>query len=99
VCRFSFRGGFHLPGSFGANQMGSYDLDRVCHRCGELIHSAREVCRERSLHLGKVYIDLVALQDDSLCEPGSSIGESYNRHSNDSAAPSKLNSIVAALAE
>src|SRR6266581_5552870 len=49
----------------------------VCHRCGELIHSARDVCRERSLHLRKVYIDLVALQDDSLCEPGSSIGESY----------------------
>src|SRR6266480_2685800 len=49
----------------------------VCHRGGELNHSARDVCRERSLHLRKVYFDLVAVQDDSLREPGSSIGESH----------------------
>lgn len=49
----------------------------VCHRGGHFIHSAREVGRERRLHLGKVQFSLLALQGNSLCEPGSSIGESF----------------------
>jgi hypothetical protein len=49
----------------------------VGHRRSELIHSVREVCRERSLHLQKVNIGLFTIQDNSLREPGSPIGESY----------------------
>jgi len=49
----------------------------VCHRLGELIHSDKEVCRERSFHMRKVLIGPLTLQDNSLGEPGSSIGESH----------------------
>jgi hypothetical protein len=49
----------------------------VCHRQGESGHRLRRVGRERSFRLRKVQIRLFAFQDNSLCEPGSSIGECH----------------------
>jgi hypothetical protein len=65
------------PGKWLTRRLALAAWIGVRHGRRHLIHSVREVGRERSLHLRKVCFSLLAIQDDSLGEPRSSISKSF----------------------
>ena len=69
----------------------------VCHCGSELIHCARRVRRERSFHLREVHIGLLSFKTIRCVSRVLSSASHANRHLNESIAPSKLISLVAAV--